>query len=274
MLTSEDFKELKPQFEEIHRHLNVALIKSGVEIPHEACVHFFAALLLSERLVQQIEQVMWHRLSNAEGVSSVSEVSILTEMVIILGVGSEVDMAEDFQEFMPDFVGIHRHLNVAILKSWSADVSDDAKVDFVNALLLMKNLTCNTEHRVWNGIKESVSLIFEEDSDESSWLGSAWERAKGFANPSAEKAGAAGFASGAAAAASFTGMSGFGIAAGGTAVGLAGLTGGIVATGGTGLAGAAALYLLYKGGEAVLKTDRSFLGKRLPWRRKGENDES
>ena len=277
MLTPDDIKELKPQFEEIHRHLNVALIKSGVDVPPEARAHFFEALLLMEDVVHKVEQKIWYGLTGAAVVPVSPEVSILKEMIWVLGIGDVAEASEDFQEFMLDFQSIHSHLNIAVLRSWGASVPNDACNHFAIALSLMKNLTHTVEYRVWEGIKASASRLIEEDYDKSSWWENTWERAKErtrqYANPSAEKAGVLGMASGGTLAAIFTGGGGFGIAAGGTAVGVAGLAGATVATGGAGLAGAAALYLLYKGGEAALNTEQGRrFGGRFPWGRKRGDD--
>lgn len=255
MLTPEDFKELKPLFEAIRKYLNVALVKSGADIPPEACAHFFEALLLMDILVDKAEQKMWQRYANS--IPESSDLSILTEMIRVLGVGSASEMAEDFQEIKPDFEEIHWILSIAMLKCWGTDISEDSRVYFANALLLMKNLTHKVEYKVWDDIKASASRLIEENSDKSSLWESTLERARGFANRSAEKAGLLGMASGGTLAAIFTGGGGFGIAAGGTAVGVAGL------------AGAAALYLLYKGGEAALNTEQGRrIGGRLPLEKK------
>ena len=65
MLTPEDVKELKPKFEEIHRHLNIALIKSGADISEEATGHFIASLALMEELVDVVIEKEGHSIKEA-----------------------------------------------------------------------------------------------------------------------------------------------------------------------------------------------------------------
>ncbi|MCY4577421.1 MAG: hypothetical protein OXD31_00090 [Chloroflexi bacterium] len=60
MLTPDDLKELKPKFEEIHRQLNVALIKSGADIPEDAAGHYIASLVLMEELVDEVAEGEGH----------------------------------------------------------------------------------------------------------------------------------------------------------------------------------------------------------------------
>lgn len=143
---------------------------------------------------------------------------------------------EDIKELKPKFEEIHRHMNIALIKS-GADVSEDAAGHYIVSLALMEE------------------LVDEVTEKEGYSIGEALRRALPPLHPSAEKAGLLGGLSGGALAALFTSGGGFGIAAGGTAVGIAGLTGAAVATGGTALAGGAALYLLYKGGSMAYETE-------------------
>ncbi|MCY3637595.1 MAG: hypothetical protein OXG80_00695, partial [Chloroflexi bacterium] len=128
---------------------------------------------------------------------------------------------------------IHRHLNVALVKS-GGDILDDAAGHYIASLALMEELVDEVTQKEGHSIKEALMRVVD---------------------PSAEKAGLVGSVAAAIASLSFTGLGGFGIAAGGTAVGVAGLTGAAVATGGTALAGGAALYLAYKGGSMALETE-------------------
>ena len=65
MLTPDDLKELKPKFEEIHRQLNVALIKSGKDIPDAAAGHYVVSLALMEELVDEVKQKEGHSIKEA-----------------------------------------------------------------------------------------------------------------------------------------------------------------------------------------------------------------
>ena len=140
---------------------------------------------------------------------------------------------EDIKELKPKFEAIHRHLNVALIKS-GADVTEDAAGRYIASLALMEDIVDEVTEKEGHSIKEAFMRVVD---------------------PSAEKAGLVGGVTAAITSLSFTGLGGFGIAAGGTAVGVAGLTGAAVATGGTALAGGAALYLAYKGGSMALETE-------------------
>ena len=65
MLTPEDIKELKPKFEAIHRHLNVALIKSGADVTEDAAGHYIASLALMEDLVDEVTEKEGHSIKEA-----------------------------------------------------------------------------------------------------------------------------------------------------------------------------------------------------------------
>ena len=65
MLTLEDLKELKPQFETIHRHLNVALIKSGADIPDDAVENYATSLNLMQELIDEVAQKEGHSVKDA-----------------------------------------------------------------------------------------------------------------------------------------------------------------------------------------------------------------
>ena len=240
MLTPNDIKELKPRFEEIHRHLNVALLNSGIEIGQRACVHYSEALLLMENVVHEAERRMWLYEESSSGKAYsgqfVREASILAEILGVLRNGG-AENAETFQEFRADFEEINRRLNIGQL---TID-PNIAESKFREALILIRIISYKFERIVWNQLKEGLDLLLNENTG------------LGKGGVVATVLGALG---GGTAAASFTGLGGFGIAAGGTAVGLAGLGGGIVATGGAGLAGAAALYGLYRVGSWAVKTEQ------------------
>ena len=142
---------------------------------------------------------------------------------------------EEIKELKPKFEAIHHSLGVA-LEGSEQDITEEVCGHYITALLLMEELVEEITQKEGHSVKE------------------AWKRVVGAAN-SPEGAGVAGGLGGAAAALSFTGLGGFGIGAGGTAVGMSGLAGATVASGGAALAGAAALYLAYKGGSAALETE-------------------
>ncbi len=245
MLTPEDIKELKPHFEEIHRHLNVALIKSGVDIPADAAVHYIESLALMEDLVDEVTQKEGHSVKEAfmrvvdpsaekAGlVGGLTSAAASLSSTVLGGFGIAAGRTADGKGHKPHFEQIHRHLNIALIKS-GADIPDAAAGRYVASLLLMEELVDEFTQKEGRSVKEAFMRVVD---------------------PSAEKAGLVGGLGAAAASLSFTGLGGFGIAAGGTAVGVAGLTGAAVATGGTALAGGAALYLAYKGGSMALETE-------------------
>ena len=150
---------------------------------------------------------------------------------------------EDMEELRPKFEEIRRLLNKAYVDR-GPDISVDAPGlsvasygYYIASLPLMRKLV--------------VEVIAEEGHS----VRDAFKRVADAAN-SPEGAGViGGVAAGVAVPTFITGLGGFGIAAGGTAVGIAGLAGAAAATGGVGLAGAAALYLAYKGSAAALETE-------------------
>ena len=142
---------------------------------------------------------------------------------------------EDIEKLKPKFEEIHRHLDIALIES-DSDIPEDACGHYIAALALMEELVDEVTQKEGHGVKEALNRLVD-------------------AANSAEGAGVAGLGIAAASSLSFTGLGGFGLAAGGTAIGISGLAGATVATGGAGLAGAAALYLAYKGGAAALDTE-------------------
>ena len=147
---------------------------------------------------------------------------------------------EQLDDLKPEFEKIHQHLTAAFEES-EGTASDVASGHFIAALAIMEVLVERVSQEQGHSVTEALKRVAD-------------------AANSAEGAGVAGGVAGAASALAFTGLGGFGVAAGGTAVGVAGLTGAAVASGGAALAGAAALYLTYKGGAAALETD---LGQRV-----------
>ena len=142
---------------------------------------------------------------------------------------------EDIEKLKPKFEEIHRHLDTALIRS-DADIPEDACGHYITSLALMEELVDAVTKKEGYGTKEALKRVVD-------------------AANSAEGAGVAGLGIGAASSLSLTGLGGFGLAAGGTALGVSGLAGATVATGGAALAGAAALYLAYRGGAAILETE-------------------
>jgi hypothetical protein len=142
---------------------------------------------------------------------------------------------EDIEKLKPKFEEIHRHLDTALIRS-DADIPEDACGHYITSLALMEELVDAVTKKEGYGTKEALKRVVD-------------------AVNSAEGAGVAGLGIGAASSLSLTGLGGFGLAAGGTALGVSGLAGATVATGGAALAGAAALYLAYRGGAAILETE-------------------
>ena len=242
MLTLEDLKELKPQFEAIHQHLNVALIKSGADIPDDAVENYATSLNLMQELIDEVNQKEGYSTKDAfinflgpsskkwkgtvEGLNAAMKSRYFMRGVTNLS-------AEDIKELKPRFERIHWFLNIASIKR-GADMTEDAAGDYIMSIVLTEGLADEVIQKQLESDKGTFSRAF---------------------TPSAGKAGAAGGATAAIASLSFTGLGGFGIAAGGTAVGVAGLTGATIATGGTALAGGAALYLAYKGVSMAYETE-------------------
>lgn len=241
MLTTDNIRELKPQFEAIHRHLNAALIKSGADVTEDAVEHYAASLNLMKELIDDVVQKEGRSIRDAF-------VSFLDPSSTMLGVVQGLNAAmksryflrgvanlssDDIKELKAKFEAIHWFLNIASIKS-GADISEDAAGDYIMSIVLMEGLVDEVIQKQTEKLRGTFSRVVK---------------------PSAEKAGVLGGTSAAIASLSFTGLGGFGIAAGGTAIGVAGLTGATVATGGTALAGGAALYLLYKGGSMAYETE-------------------
>ena len=142
---------------------------------------------------------------------------------------------EKVEELKPKFEVIQHSLGVA-LEGSKQGITEEACGNYIAALLLMEDLVEEVAKEEGHSVKEALKRVAD-------------------AANSPEGAGVAGGLGGAAAALSFTGLGGFGVAAGGSAVGISGLAGATVASGGAALAGAAALYLAYKGGSAALETE-------------------
>ena len=143
---------------------------------------------------------------------------------------------------------IRRLLNAAYIISEGKDpIPDEAWVYYAVALTLMQDLIEEIAQEEGQSVMDRVRRGIDTMKPE-------------------ERAGALGALGGAGLALFKTGGLGFGIATGGGAFGVAGVAGGVVASGGVGLAGAAALYLAYKGLDAGRKTE---LGENLKDRAAG-----
>lgn len=150
---------------------------------------------------------------------------------------------KDFEELEPKFEEIRCLLSAARVAGKRYGRFEEAYGYYVVALGHMENLVDAVEKKQGHKVIDAL------------------KRAGNVAN-SPEGAGAIGaVAAGASVPTLVTGLGGFGIAAGGTAFGVAGLAGAAVATGGAALAGAAAAYLLYKGGAATLETELGLKAK-------------
>lgn len=221
MLAQDDFQRYMPDVAEIRRHLNIAILKSGVDIPEDACQHYFNALILMERLVHKVEHRAWDKLESAftnNGSVSSPESSVLVELVSILSIGG-AETAEDLQEFRDEFEEINRRLNIVVLSTEPAVAYDH----FLKALLLMKSLAYDVEQMVWERLKAGLTAAsVDSDGKSSSDRGGASSSAGTFWEV--------------------------------LAVGEA--TGAMVGSGGLGLAGAAAGYGLYKAGSWALETQQ------------------
>ena len=142
---------------------------------------------------------------------------------------------EDFDELKPRFEEVRNLLETANAEGTS---DDEARDCYLGALALMESLV--------EGVSEKQGYSVKD----------AFLKRVGSAANSPEGAGViGGVAAGAAVPTLVTGLGGFGIAAGGTAFGVAGLAGATAATGGAALAGAAGAYLLYRAGAAALETE-------------------
>ena len=143
---------------------------------------------------------------------------------------------EDFEELKPRFEEIRQLLNSAYAAS-EPDITDEACDYYTTALALMEKLVEDVTQEEGHGVIDALKKVAD-------------------AANSPEGAGViGGVAAGAAVPAFVTGLGGIGIAAGGTAFGVAGLAGAAAATGGVGLAGAAGAYLLYRGGAAAVESE-------------------
>ena len=147
---------------------------------------------------------------------------------------------EELDDLKPELELIRQHLDAALNPADTLS-ADDVSGHYVAALVLMEEVVDRVAEAQGPSVTEAL------------------KRVAGAAN-SAEGAGVVGGVAAAASSLAFTGVGGFGLAAGGTAVGVTGLAGAAVASGGAALAGAAALYLVYKGGSAAIETD---LGQRV-----------
>ena len=143
---------------------------------------------------------------------------------------------EDFEELNPTFEEIRRLLSAARIAGQRYGKLEEAYGYYIVALGHMENLVDEVEKKQGHKVMDVLKRV-------------------GNVANSPEGAGTIGAAAAGTPVPILTGLGGFGIAAGGTAFGVAGLAGMAVATGGTALAGAAAAYLLYKGRAATLETE-------------------
>ena len=138
---------------------------------------------------------------------------------------------EDFETLQPKFGAMEYYLAAA------KEPSEESSDDYIVAIMLMEEVVDEVQKIQGKSLREAIKDRIEVLAPE-------------------EKAAVlGGLGAGALSLLSITGLGGFGIAAGGTAFGVAGVAGAAVATGGVGLAGAAGLYVLYKGGSAALNTE-------------------
>ena len=137
---------------------------------------------------------------------------------------------EDIEGLKPELEEIAWHLMVVSDPELNADLSKDEVAGYaIRAMQLMEELVEKVE-----GMQGGRSI--------RQILGNL--RAE-------ERAGVLGAITGAIASVSATGLSGFGIAAGGSAAGVAGMAGATLASGGAALGAGAAFYLAYKTGMAA-----------------------
>ena len=145
---------------------------------------------------------------------------------------------EDFAALRPKFEEIRNLLEAANAGNSGEEMSDEARGYYLGALTLMESLVEDIRKKQGYSVKD------------------AFLTRVGSAANSPEGAGViGGVAAGAAVPTLVTGAGGFGVAAGGTAFGVAGLAGATAATGGAALAGAAGAYLAYRAGAAILDTE-------------------
>ena len=149
---------------------------------------------------------------------------------------------EDIQELRPKFEEIQQMLSVALIES-EADMSDDACGGFILVVGLMEQLAAEVAEKQGHSVKEALERVastahLEETKGEGepNWrfgreAGTADEDGQGVKEAlkqvgnranSAEGAGVLGAVTGAAASLSFTGLGGFGVVGGGSAIGLGG----------------------------------------------------
>ena len=138
---------------------------------------------------------------------------------------------EDFENLQPKFSAIENYLAAA------RERSEESSDDYIVAIMLMEEVVDEVQKIQGKSLRETVK-----------------ERVEALA-PAEKAAVLGGLGAGALSMLSVTGLGGFRIAAGGTAFGVAGIASAAVATGGVGLAGAAGLYVLYRGGSAALNTE-------------------
>ena len=145
---------------------------------------------------------------------------------------------EELEALKPRFEEIRELLEAANAESSDTEMSDEARGFYLSSLALMESLVEDVSKMQGYSVKE------------------AFLKRVGSAANSPEGAGViGGVAAGASVPAFVTGLGGFGVAAGGSAFGVAGLAGATAATGGAALAGAAGAYLLYRAGAAALETE-------------------
>ena len=145
---------------------------------------------------------------------------------------------EDLATLKPRFEEIRKLLEAANAESSGDELSDETRGCYLGALTLMESLVEDVSKKQGYSVKD------------------AFLKRVGSAAKSPEGAGViGGVAAGAAVPTFVTGLGGFGVAAGGSAFGVAGLAGATAATGGAALAGAAGAYLAYRAGAAMLDTE-------------------
>ena len=65
LLTPDDIRSLKPQFEEVNQHLNAALAESEPDVSEEALGHYIAAVAIMEDLVEDVAKKQGHSVKEA-----------------------------------------------------------------------------------------------------------------------------------------------------------------------------------------------------------------
>ena len=154
---------------------------------------------------------------------------------------------EDLEHLKPEFEEIVWHLRVVLDPELNDGLSEDEVAGYgTRGIALMEDLVEKVRERQGGrSIRDILGNVRPE-----------------------ERAGIIGAMAGVIASLSATGLGGFGVAAGGTAAGVAGLAGATVASGGVALGAGAAFYLAYKTGASAKgskawETGRRRLGRFL-----------